>query len=164
MGFLSKLFSDGAGSLIGSVGKVVDDLVTTKEEKEQLKIKLEKELNSHMYRMAELANSQVELDYVDKQSARQMQMEALRQSDTFSKRFTYFIAAFILLSATLFGVFLAFIEIPEANKRLFEMFADIYLFGGAITVIQFFFGSSTGSKNKDIQTITTNGNIKRDSI
>lgn len=89
------------------------------------------------------------LEVEDRINARDMNKTALQSDDVFVRRFVYFLAAFILLSATSFGVMLFFIHVPEENKRLVEMFADIYLFGGALMVLQFFFGSSYGSKVKD---------------
>lgn len=86
----------------------------------------------------------------DKKSARDMQIAALSQEDIFSKRFVYYLAIIIISAAILFGTALMFIEeIPEGNKRLVEMFADIFLFSGGLVVIQFFFGSSKGSRDKD---------------
>ena len=86
----------------------------------------------------------------DKKSARDMQIAALNQEDKFSKRFVYYLAIIIISAAILFGTSLMFIEeIPEGNKRLIEMFADIFLFSGGLVVIQFFFGSSKGSRDKD---------------
>jgi hypothetical protein len=100
---------------------------------------------------AELLAHEIEmfkLESADRDSARKMQMAALDQDDRFSKRFVYYLAIFIIVSATAFGIMLFFIDVPEANKRLVEMFADIYLFAGAVMVIQFFFGSSKSSKDK----------------
>lgn len=91
----------------------------------------------------------IELELADRQNARNMQIAALTQSDQFSKRYLYYLSSFIVVAATVFGVLLFFIEVPEENKRLVEMFADIYLFAGAMAVINFFFGSSLGSKEKD---------------
>jgi len=56
MSFLSNLFSSGASDIVSSVGKAVDNLVTSDEERlklqnELMKIRLESELKS-----AELAN------------------------------------------------------------------------------------------------------------
>jgi hypothetical protein len=93
----------------------------------------------------------IEMELADRQNARNMQIEALGQSDNFSKRYLYYLSSFIVVSATLFGVLLFFIDVPEENKRLVEMFADIYLFAGAMAVINFFFGSSIGSKEKDLK-------------
>lgn len=90
-----------------------------------------------------------EIEVDDRKSARNLQVSALNQSDSFARRYLYYLASFIIGSATLFGVMFFFIDVPEKNMRLVEMFADIYLFAGAIMVIQFFFGSSLGSKSKD---------------
>lgn len=93
----------------------------------------------------------INLEIADRQNARAMQMAALDQTDLFSKRYLYYLSSFIIVTATLFGVLLFFVEVPEENKRLVEMFSDIYLFAGAVAVINFYFGSSLGSKQKDFK-------------
>lgn len=45
MSILSKLLSGGASSLVGAVGDIIDDVVTTKEEKEMVKLRFQKILN-----------------------------------------------------------------------------------------------------------------------
>jgi hypothetical protein len=87
----------------------------------------------------------------DRKSARELQGKALDQDDQFARRFVYYLAIFIIASATCFGIMFFYVDVPARNMRLVEMFADIYLFAGAIMVIQFFFGSSMGSKMKDKQ-------------
>jgi hypothetical protein len=84
----------------------------------------------------------------DRDSARTLQTTALTQTDIFSKRYIYFLSTFIIVSATAFGFMLFWADFPEPNRRLVEMFADIYLFAGAIMVLQFFFGSSKSSHDK----------------
>jgi len=93
----------------------------------------------------------IEMELADRQNARAMQIAALDQEDLFSKRYLYYLSSFIVVAATLFGVLLFWVEIPDENKRLVEMFSDIYLFAGAMAVINFFFGSSLGSKQKDLK-------------
>lgn len=89
-------------------------------------------------------------DYMeDLANARAMQIAALAQDDKFSKRYLYYLSSFVIASATAFGTMLFFVDVPEDNRRLVEMFADIYLFAGAIMVMQFFFGSSKSSHMKD---------------
>ena len=88
------------------------------------------------------------LEATDRDSARKMQIEALHQDDIFSKRFIYYLSAFIVISATAFGVMIFYVEVPESNKRMVEMFADVYLFAGALTVINFFFGSAFRSRQQ----------------
>jgi hypothetical protein len=88
-------------------------------------------------------------DYLaDVANARQMQIEALKQDDLFSKRYTYYLASFIVIFAFGIGVMLFFVEFPESNRRMIEMLFDLLIFSGALTVIQFFFGSSKGSADK----------------
>jgi hypothetical protein len=107
---------------------------------------LEMEKNKQDW-VAEMYRTEVD----DRKSARQLQMKALDQDDKFARRYIYYLATFIIVSATIFGVMFFFVDVPERNMRLVEMFADIYLFAGAIMVIQFYFGSSMGSKTKDNQ-------------
>jgi len=95
----------------------------------------------------------IEKDNEDRHDARAMQIEALKQDDKFSKRFVYYLAAFVIVSATGFAFGLFFFTVPEGNKRLIEMFADVYLFGGAVMVLAFFFGSS---HSKQVQDRTNN--------
>lgn len=106
------------------------DEISEKDKEEAIKL-----TNEELLKLVEKENE-------DKQSARNMQIEALKQDDKFSKRFIYFLASFVIISATGFAFGLFFYSIPENNKRMIEMFADVYLFAGAIMVLQFFFGSS----------------------
>jgi hypothetical protein len=94
--------------------------------------------------------SEVELAYLkDKDSARQMQSEALRQDDVFSKRFVYYFAILWSLFAILFVFALFFLEVPAENIRMIDTFQG-FLFGTIIPgIIFFFYGSSKSSQNKD---------------
>tara|TARA_R110000868_G_scaffold210589_1_gene460670 strand:- start:349 stop:837 length:489 start_codon:yes stop_codon:yes gene_type:complete len=143
---LKTVFS--GGSLIKEVGDVVDKFVTTGEEKLEATRLLEAAIHKHELDLKDKAMEAERLFLQDKQNARSMQMEALRQADNFSKRYVYFLASFVVLGAFSFGMGLMFYEIPPENKRMIEMFADIFLFSGALTVLNFFFGSSKGSAEK----------------
>lgn len=151
MGFFDKLkgiASNGAANLIEKAGQAVDSLITSAEEREKLKIELQKTINEHEQKMAELQVRETEGYLKDIDSARQMQIEALKQDDKFAKRFIYYLATFVIISATLFGCGLFFFEPPKDNKRLIEMFADLYMFAGGMMVLSFFFGSSKSSGEK----------------
>lgn len=90
-------------------------------------------------------------DYLaDVANARSMQVAALQQEDKFSKRFVYYLASFIVLVASAFGVMLFFIDVPKENQRLVDMFCDVYLFAGALMVLNFFFGSSVRSLSNKV--------------
>lgn len=100
--------------------------------------KLEQEFELEVMRM----------EQQDRESARNMQIEALKQNDVFSKRFIYYLASFVMLSSVAYGFILLYIEVPEANKRLVEQFADMFLLTGALMVLGFFFSSSKSSQDK----------------
>lgn len=115
-------------------------------EKEKLKAEFENALREY-----ELYERKMLLD--DTANARAMQIEALRQDDKFSKRFIYFFASFWAVFSSIYILFITFGNVPDDNQR----FADTilgFLLGTIISaVVQFFFGSSSGSKLKDEELI-----------
>lgn len=90
----------------------------------------------------------LKLDIQDRESARAMQMAALGQDDVFSKRFIYYLAAFIMVSLMILLVMLFFVQIPEGNSEIVYMAIGIFM-GIVSTVAAYFFGSSSGSKQKE---------------
>ena len=86
----------------------------------------------------------------DVDSAREMQKEALKQEDKFSKRFVYYFAIVIVIISFGYIFFTSFYTYPIANARIIDL-----LTGGIIsilaTIVNFFFGSSKGSSDKDYQ-------------
>lgn len=137
-----------------------DKLFTSKEEKLEFQRLMEDAERKHKEELIRMAMEAEQLHLADRQSAREMQKEALKQSDLFSKRFVYLLAILILIAAIAFGVALLYISIPEENRRMIEMFADIFLFTGAVTVINFFFGSSRGSDDKNSMIRKSDGGVK----
>lgn len=91
---------------------------------------------------------EIEIYLEDVKDARDLQKVALQQDDVFSKRFIYYLAAFVSVSALIVLVMLFFVEIPEENKRIVDMVTGIFIGTGFIQVLNFFFGSSKGSKDK----------------
>lgn len=93
---------------------------------------------------------QLELDIFkaeieDKKSAREMNQVTSQSTDSVVRRFPYFLSAGILLTSFLFQGMILFGK--------FEVGYDNMIVGGLIAaqaaIIQFFFGSSMGSKMKD---------------
>ena len=143
---IKTIFS--GSNIIDSVSNAVDKFVTTSAEKEKLKQELLKIQTDYDLKKAELLGEVEKAYLADTANARDMQKAALAQDDKFAKRFIYYLAAFVLATTIGFGVVLCFVAIPEANRRLVEMFFDVFLFSGALSVIYFFFGSSHGSQKK----------------
>lgn len=91
----------------------------------------------------------LQMAYGDVANARNMQVEALRQEDLFSKRFIYIFAAFWSIFAAGYIGFITFGHIPEDNQRFADTILGFLLGTVVATILQFFFGSSMGSKEKD---------------
>lgn len=146
---LKELFSAGVEKAAVAIGNAFDQNFTTKEEREAAKLAAVQEFNRHIEAMAEQAGEIEKMYLADVANARALQVAALAQNDLFSKRFIYYLAAFIVVSATCAGFGLYWITVPEENKRMVEMFFDVYLFAGALSVIYFFFGSSRGQERHE---------------
>lgn len=139
----------GDGSAIKAVTGLLDGFNLSKQEKEQFSLeyaKLEAEQNKQK---EENIIKEIEAAYKNTADARAMQVAALNQTDLFAKRYVYFLSSFIMISAVTFGILMFFIHVPSENKRMVEMFGDVFLFAAAMTIINFFFGSSSGSTKKD---------------
>lgn len=91
----------------------------------------------------------LQMAYGDLANARNMQVEALRQDDLFSKRFIYIFATFWSIFAAGYIGFITFGHIPEDNQRFADTILGFLLGTVVATILQFFFGSSMGSKEKD---------------
>lgn len=113
----------GFGKIIEKTGDAIDKNITSKEER------LEK-VNK------------------DRSDARDMQESANLQGDKFTKRAIYYLAFFWSIIGALFIILVLFVEIPEPNKRIIDTLIG-FVFGAIIpAIINFFFGSSDGSKTK----------------
>lgn len=149
--FITKIFAGGASGLIDSVTGAIDKLTLSKEEKQQFTADLLKETNAHIQAMESNAIRETEAYLKDVDSARQMQIEALKQEDHFSKRFVYFLAAGLILLTFVFDLMFFFIQYPERNHDIVNMIAGVLNTVALASVVSFFFGSSAGSANKQKQ-------------
>ena len=80
------------------------------------------------------------IEAADRDSARDMQQEALQQGDLFSKRFIYYLAAFWSVVGASFVFLVFFIDIPEKNLRLVDTLEGFVLGNIVASVMAFFFG------------------------
>jgi len=85
----------------------------------------------------------------DRANARAMQVAALGQGDLFSKRFVYYFAIFWSVFAAAYIATITFGHIPADNQRFADTILGFLLGTVVATILQFFFGSSMGSKEKD---------------
>jgi hypothetical protein len=88
----------------------------------------------------------LQLDMQNVANARDMQKAALSQDDVFSKRFVYYVAAFW---SVIGGVYIFLVTFTEVENPQHANTIIGFLLGTIVaTIINFFFGSSQGSKDK----------------
>lgn len=146
--FLAGIFGGKAKEIASTVTDGLDKLFTSKEEKLEAQLKIEEQVSSHIEKMTELANTEVEMYLKDTQSARDANVK-IQESDKaswISKNFAYLMDGFFVL---VFGVMLFIIinkTVPNDNKELF--YTAFGLLGGYVgTTVNFHRGTSISSKN-----------------
>jgi hypothetical protein len=146
---LATLASNGLGMVADAVTKKGKEFV-----EEKLGIDLTQDPTPETVANWKIAAQQhekelIQMAYGDTANARNMQVEALRQDDLFSKRFIYIFATFWSIFAASYIGFITFGHIPEDNQRFADTILGFLLGTVVATILQFFFGSSMGSKEKD---------------
>lgn len=146
---LATLAANGLGIVADAVTKKGKEFV-----EEKLGVELHPNLSDHDIEQLKLAAKEHEREliamaYGDTANARNMQVEALRQDDVFAKRFIYGFASLWSLFAAGYIGFITFGTIPEDNQRFADTILGFLLGTVVATILQFFFGSSMGSKEKD---------------
>jgi hypothetical protein len=96
---------------------------------------------------------EMELEYArihlaNVKGARDMQNNALNQSDVFSKRFIYYFASFWSVSAVVYIGFITFATIPKDNIRFADTIIGFLLGTVVATILNFFYGTSKSSQDK----------------
>lgn len=149
------IFGDIAKAIFGDkgiTGGVMDVLKSTGIIKDpETALKAEQALRD--FELAK-ANQDIEVAKIeagDRASARDMQKESLKQDDVFSKRFIYYYALGMSGAAILYIGLATFINIPEKNVRFVDTVLGFFLGTLLAAIIQFFFGSSSGSMAKSQQ-------------
>jgi hypothetical protein len=121
---LDNLFGGSA------IGGILDKIFPDKAEK----MKFELEMREQLYKS-------LELEFKEMESAREMQIEALKQNDTFSKRFVYYLSLGVLINSLLAGLLAFFVDYPELNKELVLMYYSFSFTVGGAQIMRFFFGN-----------------------
>lgn len=100
-------------------------------------------------KLAQIDLDKLKAEYANTENARAMQVAALAQSDVFSKRFTMYLTGFWSVCAAVYIGFITFSIIPEPNVRFADTILGFILGTVIATMLNFWFGSSIGSKEKD---------------
>jgi len=151
MSFLTNLFSGGAGSLVDSVGKVLDNVITTKEEKLQLENEIRKSEIQFQIDFKKLTNEEQKMFLDDISSARQR--ETMVQTSEHSTKLGKNVASFLALGtvALTLILFSALVFIPNSNlgdKKEVILYILGVLSATLTQIYSYYFGSSAGSAAK----------------
>lgn len=153
MSFIKTLFSTGAKELIATTGKVLDDLIPNKVEREAAKLAVQQEINRHEEAILKQA-ADLEKAYLEDVANAREANKAIQESDKSSwmaKNMAYIIDIFVTFIWGVFTLYLAAIAV-----KLLETKADmtgllsIYSTITAVFMITLNFhrGTSQGSSDK----------------
>jgi hypothetical protein len=148
-GVITKIFGGSAKEVITSVGSVIDNLTTSKEEKEAAKLAMEQEINRHFEALQVNLIKEKELDVQDRASARSREEGFVKATGHID-----FLMWFLAISAlTIFGFLVWTLlksEVPEKNEILVVHTLGI-IEGIIVSLFSYYFGSSAGSRLKDMK-------------
>lgn len=99
-------------------------------------------------KLAEIDLKKLEMSYANTANARAMQVAALQQEDTFSKRFVMYFAIGWSICAAIYIGCITFGTIPQQNVRFADTILGFVLGTLVSTIINFFYGSAHGSTDK----------------
>lgn len=144
---LGKLFGVKAKDIIESVGGVLDQLITNKEELAKAKLEAEKEINRHIEAMREQMVKLQELEIKDRETARTREAKIVKATGHFDWMMWGLAASGI---GMLFYALYQLVNSEIANKELFTHFVGI-IEGVVVSIYSYYFGSSLGSRIKDMK-------------
>jgi hypothetical protein len=152
----SFLISQGAGKLAEMLkGAAKDKVIDTIADKLGIEPKedaIEQHLTAHpeeMVKLEQVDMQKMELQLQEMQSARNMQLEAMKSSDPLVRRFVYFFIAFWSIWSAVMLPFMVFGDIPADNVRFADTILGFLLATMIGSMFGFLLGSSLGSKEKD---------------
>jgi uncharacterized membrane protein YccC len=99
-------------------------------------------------KLAQIDLETLKVNQANTADARAMQVAAFNQSDVFSKRFTMYLTTFWSVCAAFYIGFITFGVIPDNNVRFADTILGFILGTVIATMLNFWFGSSIGSKDK----------------
>ena len=154
-GIISSLLSNNLPKLAQAVVEKGLDYV-----EEKTGIKLEPDMSPEKIAELRLAAQKheefrMEMEFKNKEleqkntaDARDLQKVALNQDDVWSKRFVYIFASFWSVCAAIYIGMITFGSIPLGNERFADTILGFILGTVISTIINYFFGSSSGSAMK----------------
>jgi len=143
---VSKFVDSGKDKAIQVIkDKTGIDLTTKKKLSQQDVVKLKEFQQANR----DFLIKQIELANEDRANARKMQEVALNQDSWLAKNFIYMFASVWSVFAMIYLAMITFYTIPTTSQRFADTILGFLLGTIVSAIIQFFFGSSLGSKSKD---------------
>ncbi|HAQ18241.1 MAG TPA: hypothetical protein DCR40_03290 [Prolixibacteraceae bacterium] len=151
MSFISDLFSGGANTLVNSVGKVLDNVITTKEEKLQLENEIRKSEMQYQLDLKKLSNEEQQMILGDISSARQreVQVQTSEQATKLAKNISPLLAlGTVIITLALFYVLIFSPSTVVGDSKDIVMYILGVLSAVLTQIYSYYFGSSAGSVAK----------------
>lgn len=153
MSILTNIFSGGAANLVEKVGKVLDDVITTKEEKGQLDNEIRKSEMQFQLEMQKLSVDEKRMIIEDTSNARnrEIQIAQSEHATKLSKNITPYLAL-----GTVILAFILFYILVFKPKTISDESKDVvmYILGVLSAILaqvySYYFGSSSSSAAKDV--------------
>lgn len=144
---LKNLLAGGASGLIDSAKGIIDELTLSKEEKAKINLELEKAINDHSEKMAEIALKETEAHIADMADARNREIQIATSKDVplLNKIIQPVLAILLLGSCFIFWYIILFKDIPTEKEMIIAGITGS-LTTVATGVVSYYFGSSVGSK------------------
>lgn len=149
MSFITKIFGGGAEKVIGAVGGVLDNLITSKEEKAKIQLEIAKEVNRAFEAIQADATKQFELEVQDRTSARLREADFVKSTGHIDWMMTA-VGILVMLCFMVTVWFVATQPLPEGSEHLLINAMGI-LEGMVMAVVGYYYGSSAGSRIKDMR-------------
>ena len=146
IGFIDDLITDIGMPL---VKKGVKALTGIDLESKELTAEDKQKIMDSQIEIMKIDFEKMKLEYQNTNDARDMQKVALQQEDTFSKRYVYYLATFWSFVAVGYIFLITFLTIPETNVRFADTTLGFLLGTIVATIINYFFGSSKSSSDKN---------------
>lgn len=144
---LGKVIGGSTGTIVESVGKVVDEFTLSKEEKAKINETIQAEINRHNEAILSTETELEKAYLADTSNARDnnVKIQESEKASWIAKNLPYMLDAIFVVSFFVGLLMIMFKVVPHENKELF--YTGFGLLGGYVsTVVNFHRGSSSGSK------------------